>query len=153
MNVIKLCRLFLAVMCLVFFVCIVNCYSANDKGKGKAEEFFEIAKQFSTVENGDHAIYNYSEAIKFNPKMVKAYNNRGIAYIWRKQYDLAIADFNKAIKLDPKNGQAYNNRAIVFWYKGDVNKARQDVQKAQSLGISVNPDFLKKIQEQPSSTQ
>ena len=149
MGAIRLCRLMLSVLCLILFLFIVNCYGANDK----AEKFFEKGKQFTSVESADHAIFNYSEAIKFNPKFVKAYNNRGIAYIWRKQYDLAIADFNKAIKLDPKNGQAYNNRAIAFWHKGDVNKARQDVQKAQSLGISVNPDFLKKIQEQPSSTQ
>ena len=149
MSAIKLCRLILSVLCLVFIISIVNCYGAKEK----AEDFYEQGKKYSSAENSDHAIYNYSEAIKLNPKLVKAYNNRGVAYVWRKQYDLAIADFNKAIKLDPKNSKAYNNRAIAYWYKGEINKARQDVQKAQSLGISVNPDFLKKIQEQPSSTK
>jgi lipoprotein NlpI len=149
MGTIKFGRLILAVMCWIFFVSVVNCYGANDK----AEEFYEHGKRFSSDKNSDHAIYNYSKAIKLNPKMVKAYNNRGIAYVWRKQYDLAIADFNTAIKFDPNNGQAYNNRAIAYWYKGENDKARQDVQKAQSLGISVNPDLLKTIQEQPSSTQ
>jgi lipoprotein NlpI len=155
MNVTRFFRLMLTAMCLVFAVCIVNCYGASKntskKAEEKAEEFYKTGKQFSSVENGDYAIYNYSEAIRLNPKMVKAYNNRGVAYIWRKQYDFAIADFDKAIKLDPKNGAAYNNRAIAHWHKGEINKARQDVQKAQSLGIAVNPDFLKKIQEPPSS--
>ena len=99
------------------------------------------------------AISNYSKAIKINPKFAKAYNNRGIAYIWKKQYDLAIADFNKAIELDPKNGKAYNNRAIVYSYQGETDKARQDLQKAQSLGIAVNPDFLKKIEALPSTPE
>jgi tetratricopeptide (TPR) repeat protein len=95
--------------------------------------------------NPDNAINNYTEAIKLNHKFAKAYNNRGIAYIGRQQYDLAITDFNKAIKFDPKNGKAYNNRAIVYWYKGEVARACQDIQKAQSLGIPVNPDVVKKI--------
>ena len=99
------------------------------------------------------AIDNYSKAIKINPKFAKAYNNRGIAYIWKKQYDLAIADFNKAIELDPKNGKAYNNRAIVYSYQGETDKARQDLQKAQSLGIAVNPDFFKKIEALPSTPE
>ena len=59
--------------------------------------FLRKGKKNSSVDNADSAISNYSKAIKINPKFVKAYNNRGIAYIWKKQYDLAIADFNKAI--------------------------------------------------------
>lgn len=110
-----------------------------------ADDFFEQGKKSSLVENSDQAIVNYTEAIKLNPKFVKAYNNRGVAYVGRKQYDLAIADFNKAIELDPKNGKVYNNRAVAYWYKGEAAQARQDIQKAQRLGIPVNPDMVKKI--------
>jgi len=110
-----------------------------------AEEFFEEGKKFSSLENSDQAILNYTEAIKRNPKFAKAYNNRGIAYVGRQQYHLAIADFNKAIEFDPKNGKVYNNRAIAYWYKGEVARARQDLQQAQSLGISINPDMVNKI--------
>jgi tetratricopeptide (TPR) repeat protein len=133
----------------VFIVSVVNCYGANIK----AEEFFEQGKKYSSVENADLAIANYSKAIKINPKFAKAYNNRGIAYTFKKQWDLAIADFSKAIELDPKNGKAYNNRAIVYAYQGEANKARQDLQKAQSLGIAVNPDFLKQIEDLPSTPE
>ena len=134
-------------MCLFLFASVVNCYGA----KGKAEEFFEQGKKYSLVDDADQAIDNYSKAIKINPKFAKAYNNRGIAYIWKKQYDLAVADFNQAIKLDPKNGKAYNNRAIVYSYQGDNTKALQDLHQAQSLGIAINPDYLKKIESQPSA--
>lgn len=143
----KIGALIYIVICLVLFVSVVNCYGA----KGKAEEFFEQGKKHSASENADQAIDSYSKAIKIDPKMAKAYNNRGIAYIWKKQYDLAVADFTQAIKLDPKNGKAYNNRAIVYSYQGDNTKALQDLHKAQSLGIAINPDFLKKIESQPSS--
>jgi tetratricopeptide (TPR) repeat protein len=149
MGTIKMGKIDIVVICLVLFVSVVNCYGA----KGKAEEFFEQGKKFSSVENFDQAIDNYSKAIKINPKFAKAYNNRGTAYILKKQYDLAIADFTKAIELDPKNGKAYHNRAIVYSYQGETDKARQDLQKAQHLGIAVNPDFLKKIEELPSSPE
>ena len=149
MGTIKIGKLIYAVICSVIFISVVNCYGA----KGKAEEFFEQGKKDSSVENADSAISNYSKAIKINPKFVKAYNNRGIAYTWKKQYDLAIADFNKAIELDPKNGKAYNNRAIVYSYQGETDKALQDLHKAQSLGIAVNPDFLKKIESLPSTPE
>jgi tetratricopeptide (TPR) repeat protein len=149
MGTIKIVKLIYTVICLVLIVSVVNCYGAN----GKAEKFFEQGKKFSSAENADQAIDNYSKAIKINPKFSKAYNNRGIAYIWKKQYDLAIADFSKAIEFDPKNGKAYNNRAIVYSYQGEADKARQDLQKAQSLGIEVNPDLLKKIEALPSSPE
>jgi tetratricopeptide (TPR) repeat protein len=149
MGTIIINKLNIIVICLVLFVSVVNCYGA----KGKAEEFFEQGKKYNSVEKADQAIENYSKAIKINPKFAKAYNNRGIAYIWKKQYDLAIADLSKAIELDPKNGKAYNNRAVVYSYQGEADKARQDLQKAQSLGIAVNPDFLKQIEALPSTPE
>jgi lipoprotein NlpI len=85
--------------------------------------------------------------------MLKDYNNRGIAYIDTQQYDLSLADFTKFIKLDLKNGKAYNNRAITHWYTGKMEQTRRDVQKARSLGIAANPEFLKVIQEKAPLTQ
>jgi Tfp pilus assembly protein PilF len=149
MGTTKMGKLILTVMCLILFVSVLNCYGANKK----AEEFFEQGRKFSSAENADQAIDSYSKAIKIDPKFVKAYNNRGIAYVWKKKYDLSIADFNKAIKLDPKNGKAYHNRAIVYSYQGETDKARQDIEKAQSLGIAVDPDFIKRIQALPSTPE
>ena len=141
MSAIKFNKSISILIYLLLFALTLNCYGAMET----AEEFFEQGKKFSLAEKSDQAIYNYTEAIKRNPKFVKAYNNRGIAYVGRQQYDLAIADFNKAIELGPKNGKAYNNRAVAYWYKGEVARARQDIQKAQRLGISINPEMIKKI--------
>jgi lipoprotein NlpI len=149
MNAMKIVKVLSAVMCLIFIVLIVNCYGA----KKTAEQFYAEGKKYSSVENADKAINSYSQAIKLNPKFAKAYNNRGIAYVGKSQYDLAIADFNKAIELDQKNGKVYNNRAVAYWYKGEKDKAAQDVQKAKSLGIKINPEFIKLIQAPPPATQ
>jgi tetratricopeptide (TPR) repeat protein len=146
MGGIKIGKLIYAIICMVLFIPGANCYG----DKGKAEEFFEQGKKYSTAENADKAIDYYNKAIKIDPKLAKAYNNRGIAYIRKKEYYLAIADFNKAIKLDPNDGKPYNNRAIVYSYLGEIDKARQDLYKAKSLGIAVNPDFLKNLEALPS---
>jgi tetratricopeptide (TPR) repeat protein len=149
MDTIKFYKIGFVVGCLVLFVSVVNSYGAN----GKAENFFEEGKKIGSVKNADEAIDKYTKAIKIDPKFGKAYNNRGIAYMWKKQYDPAIADFNKAIELDPKNGKAYNNRAIVYSYQGETSKALQDLKKAQSLGIAVDPDFLKEMENLPSTPE
>ncbi len=52
MGTIKMGKLIYIFICLVLFISVVNCYGA----KGKAEEFFEQGKKYSSVENADKAI-------------------------------------------------------------------------------------------------
>ena len=149
MSAIKIGKIYSIIILLVLIVFVVNSYGAKET----AEEFYEKGKQIASVENADQAIDNYSKAIKINPKFAKAYNNRGVAYIWKKKYYLAIADFSKAIELDPKNGKAYNNRAIVYSYQGETGRALEDLKKAKSLGIAVNPDFLQELEKLPATPE
>ena len=65
----------------------------------------------------------------------KFYNNRGIAFGEKGQYDQAISDFNQAIEMNPRYNKAYNNRGIVYRLKGQYNQAISDFNKA----ISINP--------------
>ena len=67
-----------------------------------------------------------------NPKF---YNNRGIAYGEKGQYDQALSDFNKAIEINPRYVKAYNNRGIVYRLKGQYDQAISDFNKA----IEINP--------------
>ena len=83
----------------------------------------------------DYAISDYSKAIDINPKLDKAYNNRGVVYSNKSEYDKAIEDFNQAISLKPENDAAYNNRGLAYLDKGQYQKAIEDFNQA----ISVNP--------------
>ena len=67
-----------------------------------------------------------------NPKF---YNNRGIAYGEKGQYDQAISDFSKAIEINAGYDKAYNNRGIVYRLKGQYDQAISDFNKA----IEINP--------------
>ena len=49
----------------------------------------------------DHAIEDFDQATRLNPKNADAYDNRGAAYFRRNDFDKAIADFDRAIQLNP----------------------------------------------------
>ena len=61
------------------------------------------------------------------------YNNRGIDYGEKGEYDLAIEDFTKAIELKPDYEIAYNNRGAVYRAKGEHDLAIKDCNEAIQL--------------------
>ena len=75
------------------------------------------------------------------------YNNRGLAYARKGQYDKAISDFNKAIEINSKYIEAYSNRGVAFFYKREYEKAWNDVHTVQNLGYQVHPGFLKALRK------
>ncbi|MDE0017857.1 MAG: tetratricopeptide repeat protein [Candidatus Poribacteria bacterium] len=68
-----------------------------------------------------------------NPQDHVFYNNRGIDYGEKGEYDLAIEDFTKAIELKPDYAIAYNNRGAVYRSKGEYDKTIDDCNKAIQL--------------------
>src|SRR5262249_1462929 len=62
----------------------------------------------------DRAIQDYTEAIKLNPKYVTAFNNRGLIYSQKREYEHAIQDYDNALRLNPKYVLALNNRANAY---------------------------------------
>ena len=61
------------------------------------------------------------------------YNNLGIDYGEKSEYDLAIKYFTKAIKLKPDYAIAYNNRGAVYRSKGEHDLAIEDCNEAIRL--------------------
>jgi tetratricopeptide (TPR) repeat protein len=68
--------------------------------------------------------------------LAAAFNNRGLAYDNKKEYDRAIQDYDQAIKLNPNNAHAFNNRGLAYANKGDNDRAIQDYDQA----IKLNPN-------------
>ena len=66
-----------------------------------------------------------------------AYNNRGVAYFEKGEYDRAIQDFNEAIHLSSNAEAAYYGRGLAYKKKGDFDRAIQDFNEA----IRLNPNF------------
>jgi lipoprotein NlpI len=71
-------------------------------------------------------------------QLASAYNNRGIAYGRKRDFDRAIADYNEAINLDPKHVSAYNNRGVAYDRKGDFDRAIADYNET----INLDPKYV-----------
>jgi tetratricopeptide (TPR) repeat protein len=71
-------------------------------------------------------------------KLATAFDNRGLAYKNKGQYERALQDYEQAIRLNPSNANAYNNRGIVYRIKGEYARAIADYDEAISLK---NGDF------------
>jgi tetratricopeptide (TPR) repeat protein len=91
----------------------------------------------------DEAIADYDKVIRLDPKYAPAYNNRGIIYQDKREYDKAINSYDEAIRLDPKYAAAYMNRGNAHQDKEDYDKAinsydeaiRIDPKLAEAYGI------------------
>ena len=63
-------------------------------------------------------------------KLATAFDNRGVAYRLKGEYDHALQDYEQAIRLNPDNANAYNNRGIIYRIKGEYGRAIADYDKA-----------------------
>src|SRR6516165_7889830 len=86
----------------------------------------------------DHAISEYTEAIKLDPDNdfanASVYYYRGLAYHHKHEYDEAIRDFNEAIFLDPIDPTAYYYRGLAYHELAKEAQAEADFDKAKQLG-------------------
>jgi tetratricopeptide (TPR) repeat protein len=74
-------------------------------------------------------------------KLAEAFNNRGVGYRLKGDYDRAIADYNQAIKLNAKFAIAYNNRGVAYDKNGEYDRAIPDYDQAIKLKPSAEGYF------------
>lgn len=81
----------------------------------------------------DHAIEQYSLAIKADSHMPESWNDRGVAYFTIGEIEKAIADLEKAIDIAPNYAAPHNNRGLVYSSLGDHEMAIAEFNKAIEL--------------------
>jgi tetratricopeptide (TPR) repeat protein len=62
-----------------------------------------------------------------------------------KRYQEALDEYLKAVQTDPKHGKSYNNIANIYFMAKQYDKSLEYVEKAESVGVKVNPDFKKAV--------
>ena len=86
--------------------------------------------------------YASTQEIQSEPKDAEFYNNRGMAYRDKGQYNQAISDYNKSLEINPTFAEAYYNRGRAYYLKREYDKSLEDIKKAQDLGYKIPPKFL-----------
>ena len=89
----------------------------------------------------ENAISHYTEAIKLNPKLARAYLNRGTAYSDKDDFCHAIADYSEAIKCNPQLVMAYYNRMVCRLYLQKWQEAKSDLTTTRDMGMDITTLF------------
>lgn len=84
---------------------------ANRLPEAAARCYFR-AIQLGQADSLDKKIGQLNNAIELSPTFGLAFNERGISYANKAEYDLAIADYHKAIQLLPHWSEIYINLAL-----------------------------------------
>lgn len=106
-------------------------------------DYTEFYKGLTAGNKGDYlqAIEYYDTAIKLNPQLVSAYNNRGEAYYRIGNYDSAIQDYTRALELGTDFMETYCNRSEAWLHLGEWDHARADLVTARNMGLDIVASF------------
>jgi tetratricopeptide (TPR) repeat protein len=68
----------------------------------------------------ENALFDYSSALRVNPRLAKVYYNRANLRFLEGDFAAAVDDFDNAIRIDRSYVKAYNNSGIARQEQGDV---------------------------------
>jgi tetratricopeptide (TPR) repeat protein len=101
--------------------------------------------QACSKESGDRAIAACNRAIasgRFSGHALAIiYDNRGVEYYNKQDWDRAISDFTMTIKLDPKYHEGWGDRGVTYYKKNDNESALKDFDQA----IRLDPKYVKAL--------
>jgi tetratricopeptide (TPR) repeat protein len=111
-----------------------------------AEALNEQAKRANDEGDDERALQLYGQAVQQDPQFYKAYYNRALIYIRRKDYPGASADLSRAIDVKPDLFQAYANRGNCNLLLGKFKDALADFTHALKLQPSLSEARVGRIQ-------
>src|SRR5580704_12694215 len=117
--------------------CTAVIQSGQETGTNLAAAFTIRGRAHRAKGDYDHAIADYTEAIRIEPNYVLAFYSRGIAHFNKKDYDRAVADYTVSLRLAPGDVIALQNRGHAYQAKQDYDSAIADYSEA----IRIEPRF------------
>jgi tetratricopeptide (TPR) repeat protein len=106
-----------------------------------AEESFVRGNVLLDAGDPRGAIEAYTLALDQNPRLARAYNNRGLAHASLKEYEFAIEDYDHCLAQVEPFAEAYYNRGVARFRLGRKGEAVLDFTEA----LKLNPQYVKAL--------
>ena len=118
----------------------------GDAGYTRLCNFYLSAREYGP------ALAMCSRAIRVNPDNALAYETLGNIFMQTKDYDRAMANYAKAVSINPYLASAHHNLALIYFFSKQYDLAVKHYNTAIALGLKVNPEFQKEIENYMQTT-
>jgi len=103
----------------VYFVTLLLLYTLPVHAD-EAMDYFDQARKGSVTRK---KIELFTKALELNPKLVAAYEQRGLLYYFQEKYDKVIQDYHTYLDLAPEKAEAYRMLGLGYLKNGDYELA------------------------------
>jgi tetratricopeptide (TPR) repeat protein len=118
-------------------VCTRIIQDKGESAKDRARALVSRGRSYYTKNDNRAALRDFSEAIRLDPALAMAHNNRCAVYVRMRQFRQALADCTKAIELDPQLFLAYTSRSEAYYALSNPERAIADLTSA----LRIKPDY------------
>lgn len=87
------------------------------------------------------AVNSVNEALRHQPYMATAYNERGNILRFQRDFENAITDYTMAINIDPTYYEAYYNRALAYEETKQFTEAEDDLTRTLALNPTISQAY------------
>jgi tetratricopeptide (TPR) repeat protein len=109
------------------------------KEKPLPEVDHALGKVYLAQGRSDEAIKELERSLKGSRNEAQIYNDLGVAWLQKGDYNRSVDNFNKALQLDSNLQEALFNRALAYEKQSRLNEAKADWSKY--LKRESNPDW------------
>ncbi len=110
----------------------------NINNSNSIDNFLNQAKYCFENDKLDEALSNCMKIIEIDPKHSNTYNNIGIIFQKKNDFENAIINYEKAIEYNPKHKEALNNLGTVLKDNGQIDAAIEYFK----IAIEIDKNFL-----------
>ena len=105
----------------------------------RADKWDDALKDCDQTQDLDLQVRGCTAVIEVIPTRdaISLYNNRGLAYTDKREFEKAISDFTQIIAINPSHMQAYLNRGNAYLKSGAFQTALADYNKV----IEIDPGY------------
>ncbi len=107
-----------------------------------ADAFGNRALLYASTKRYVEELADIDRYLRLKPDDADMINMRALALIELNRLPEAESEFDRAIQISPRTGGLYLNRSHLYQRTGRKTQALDDAQRAQSLGVKVDPQYL-----------